>query len=906
MKDHLEHIGTKRHSGRYPWGSGGTPYQRNKGLVTYYNEMKRSGMTDKQIAEGLGFTINELRAKKTIASSEVRAMDVAQATRLKDKGYSYSAIGRAMDRNESSVRSLLNPKTKAKKEQLYNTANALKDELESKDYLDIGVGVERYMGISRTKLKTAVAMLEEEGYTTHYIPVQQLGTGKNTSVMVLAKPDVTWSEVNKNREGIAQVGSYTYDGGTSVLGYEPIRSVSSKRLDIRYHEDGGSEKDGVIELRRGVDDISLGRAKYAQVRIGVDDKHYLKGMAVYTDDLPDGVDLRFNTNKAKGTPLAKTLKSMKTVDGEADGEIDNDNPFGSTVKQRHYLDKNGEKQLSAINMVYEEGKWGEWSRNLSSQVLSKQSPALAKKQLDLAYDTKKVEYDEIMSLTNPVVKKKLLETFGDDVDSAAVHLKAAALPRQGTHVIMPFPKMKDTEIYAPNYTDGETVVLVRYPHGGTFEIPQLTVNNRSRIAKKALGSQTPDAVGINAKVAERLSGADFDGDTVLVIPNPGGKIIKTTSPLKGLIDFDPKTAYPLPDDAPKMKASTKQTEMGKISNLIADMTVKGAPHNEIAAAVRHSMVVIDAEKHHLNYKLSAKENGIAELKTRYQGGPTAGASTLISRASSEARPLNRKEGELRTDPKTGKTKRVYVDPKTGEKLYTETGDSYIKKTKRKDGSVKETEIFKTTKSTKMYEESDAFNLSSGTPMEAVYATHANKLKALGNTTRKAAIKATTEIRKADPEATKKYAKEVDSLRAKLNIALKNAPLERQAQLLANTTVAAKKAENPHMDADDIKKVKGQALAEARVRTGAGKQRIKIEPKEWEAIQADAISPTRLKSILNNTDLDVVKHLATPRVTTGMSGANEARARNMLANGYTQADIASALGVSTNAINDLAN
>ena len=29
MKDILMHYGTPRHSGRYPWGSGENPYQRN-------------------------------------------------------------------------------------------------------------------------------------------------------------------------------------------------------------------------------------------------------------------------------------------------------------------------------------------------------------------------------------------------------------------------------------------------------------------------------------------------------------------------------------------------------------------------------------------------------------------------------------------------------------------------------------------------------------------------------------------------------------------------------------------------------------------------------------------------------------------------------------------------------------
>ena len=117
-------------------------------------------------------------------------------------------------------------------------------------------------------------------------------------------------------------------------------------------------------------------------------------------------------------------------------------------------------------------------------------------------------------------------------------MSAAALPRQGWHAILPIPSLSDKEIYAPNYNDGEQVALVRFPHGGKFEIPTLTVNNKSKEAKSVMG-QARDAVGINPKVAEILSGADFDGDTVLVIPTKESKI-QTMNPLEQLKNFDPK------------------------------------------------------------------------------------------------------------------------------------------------------------------------------------------------------------------------------------------------------------------------------------------------------------------------------------------------------------------------------
>lgn len=166
----------------------------------------------------------------------------------------------------------------------------------------------------------------------------------------------------------------------------------------------------------------------------------LAAMAVYSDDLPDGVDVMFNTNKKKGTPTSDVLKKVKD---------DPDNPFGSLIKaggQSYYIDSDGNRQLSLINKRAEEGDWGEWADKLPSQFLSKQSLSLVNKQLNLAASDKMAEFDEICSLTNPTVKKSLLKSFADDCDSAAVHLQAAALPRQKYQVILPITSMKDNEV----------------------------------------------------------------------------------------------------------------------------------------------------------------------------------------------------------------------------------------------------------------------------------------------------------------------------------------------------------------------------------------------------------------------------------------------------------------------------
>lgn len=893
--DELMHYGTPRHSGRYPWGSGENPYQSSTGLYGMAKQLKSEGMSDKEIAESFGMSTREYKSAYSNAKNEVRAANRAEALRLKDKGYSNTAIGQRMGVNESTVRSWMDEDIAERSSISKNTAKALKSAVDDKKYIDIGGGVENQMGISRTALDNAVKMLKDEGYTVHYIQTEQLGTGHKTSIKVLAPPDTTYSEVWNHKADIEFPGFHSEDKGRTIDKIGKPVSISSKRIKINYAEEGGKDKDGVIELRRGVDDISLGKAKYAQVRIAVDGTHYLKGMAMYRDDMPDGVDIIFNTNKAKGTPMLgekdnSVLKPMKK---------DQDNPFGATIKgerelilaQRYYTDKNGKRQQSALNIVNEEGDWNTWRKSLSSQMLSKQSPMLAKKQLKLAYDLKQDEFDSIMKLENPVIRQQLLDKFADGCDSAAVHLKAAGLPRQASKVILPFPSMKENEVYAPSFRDGEEVVLIRYPHGGTFEIPRLKVNNKVPDAKKTLHN-AQDAIGINAKVAERLSGADFDGDTVLVIPTSTAKI-KTSKPLDGLKNFDPQRDYKAYPGMPEVKGSgfNKQQQMGNVSNLITDMTIKGATPDELARAVRHSMVIIDAEKHNLNYKQSAIDNNIAALKEKYQGGKNRGASTIISRASATAYVPVRKE-LTNTKYMTDDEKKRYSK---GEKIYRETGETYISK---KTGK----EIKRISKSTKMAETSDANTLSSGYMIETVYSEHANKLKALANKAR--AESRSTDYIPYSKEAHVKYKDQVDSLNSKLNIALKNRPLERKAQLVANAKVKNVYAANPDMDSDDLKKLKGRCLTEARLQTGASKQQIKIEPKEWEAIQAGAISTNKLKSIVQNSDLDVLKQLAMPREMRGVTPAQESRIKVLESRGYTLAEIADAVGVSTGTITNV--
>lgn len=879
---HLKHFGTPRHSGRYPYGSGKDPHQGSNNFLADVEAMKKEGLSEVEIARGLGMTVTDLRNTKTIAKNAKKQGDIATAQRLKDKAYSNVAIGKTMGIPESSVRALLAPGEKDKAQILDSTAEMLKTQVEAKHFVDVGSNTHFQLGVSETKLRAAVSKLKDEGYEVHNIKIEQLGTGHPTEYKILARPGTTQKEVWLNRTNVQQiVGTYSEDGGRSFLGLLPPIAVSSKRIGVRYAEQGGTEADGVIYVRPGVHDLSLGGAHYAQVRIAVDGTHYLKGMAMYHDGLPDGVDLVFNTNKHDTGNKLDAMKPMKK--DKATGNIDADNPFGSVVRQIKSAD--GKHVVSAMNLVNEEVDWMKWSKNLSSQMLSKQSPVLAKKQLDMAYEQRQNEFAGIRNLSNPSVKKRLLESFADGADAAAVHLKAAGLPRQRTQVILPINSMKPTEIYAPKFRDGESVVLIRYPHGGKFEIPELKVNNRHPEARRLIG-KAQAAVGINHKVAERLSGADFDGDTVIIIPN-NHRLVKTEKALAGLKGFDPQSAYPEYDGMQVISPSRKQTEMGKVSNLITDMTIRGATHDELARAVRHSMVVIDAEKHKLDWKRSEQDNGIAALKKKYQkeptGGKSSGASTIISKAGSAEYVPQRKQG-------------YRIDPVTGKKIFTDTGATKLVRTvSARTGAVTEKVVPKTQKSKKLAETDDAHTLSSGLPIERVYADHSNRMKKLADDARLELLR--THDIPYSASARKDYEKEVLSLTDKLHVALRNSPLERQAQVLANTVYAAKKKSNPDMDEAEKKKLKGLALEEARRRTGAKKQEIEITPEEWTAIQAGAISPTRLREILRNADVEKIKELATPRSQLLMTPTKTSRARQMLLAGYTYADIADHLGVS---------
>lgn len=992
----LSHYGIKRRSGRYPWGSGEEPYQHGMDFLAKYDKLKAAGKKDIEIAEELGLTdewgkpsTGALRLEKKWANDMRKIDKMQRAQSLADDGMGATAIGKVMGINESTVRSLLDPGAQSRAMLAANTANFLRDQCDKKGMIDVGANVEKQLNkidlneydiakelnISRTRLDEALYILKKEGYEVYSGRFDQVNNpGKMTTQKVLCPPGTEHKDIYKLEDVHTIVDYRSDDGGNTFNKIQYPKSLDPKRLKVLLGDEIGPDgepgvaKDGIIQIRRGVPDLNLGDARYSQVRILVGEDKYLKGMAVYSDNMPDGVDVIFNSNKKSYE------KALKDVKRNLDGSIDTENPFGSLIKsQNRYIDKDGKEQIGLINKRADEGDWSDWSDGLPSQFLSKQSTHLAKQQLDIAKKDKQDEFNDICALNNGTIKKHFLMKFADECDSAAKDLKAASLPGQKYHVIVPCNTVSENQIYAPRYPDGTKLALIRYPHAGTFEIPVCTVNNKIKQAEKLIGKDSPDAVCINKKVADRLSGADFDGDTVMCIPtdDPAGKVkIAHTKELEGLKGFDPQMAYPERKGMKYMKdpvtgKDATQSEMGKISNLISDMTLFGAPPDEMARAVRHSMVVIDAGKHKLDYKRSEIENNIPELKKKWQqkvdddGNITyGGAATIISRAKGQAT-VEKRQG----NPKINEPGKEWYDPsrpdgsliyRTADDLYypvrnynKDTGLVTLSTTTRgkkitydpqdpeqrekyepvptvrdsrgeltlfgdritnKDGTIEYKVSKRTERSTNMAETDNAYSLVSPKrhDMELVYADYANSMKSLANKARMEYIN--TEEHAYNKDAKAKYQNEVSSLMSKLNDAQLNSIKERQAQRTANVAQSNALENNPNIKGSDLRKVGQRALSNARDELGSVSRRernIDITDKEWEAIQAGAISKTQLGHILNNTDIGKLRELATPKTYQTLSSAKVNKIKS-LSSTHTLAQIADMLGISVSTVTKYLN
>ena len=926
--EYLSHTGVKRKSGRYEWGSGEHPYQHEPWFMGW-KELYDKGLKDSEIAKHFHMSLKEYRYRKSYAENAEKAAMIAHVKEMRfTRQMSVDAISKKLGISTSTVNKYLDPVTESNIRKTHDLAEALAKSVDQHKYIDIGKGINVALGVKQTKFEAAIQVLKDRGYRiTKFDQPQATNPKQNTHIMVLSAPiegvsekeakSIAYKEVMMNKDKIAlpydvHVDS---DGKTSQGIYEPS-SISSKRIFVRYAEDGGTQRDGSIELRRGVPDIDMNGSRYAQVRIAVDGTHYIKGVAIYSDDIPDGYDIIVNSNKKRGTPLLSkdpdVKQVLKPMERDENGNVDMENPFGAQIMaggQHFYKDKNGKEQLSVINKVNDENKWGDWTsaRTLASQVLSKQDKTLAKRQLDLAYAQTYQEYSDIEKITNPVLKAKMLEDFGDTCDKKAEHLKAAALPRQSVKVLIPIPSLKENECYAPDYADGEVLALIRYPHGGKAEIPILINNTRNKQGRNMIGTGSGDGIGINAVAAERLSGADFDGDTVVCIPNKHNWI-KNAPQLEALKDFDTKTAYPGYPGMKRINEQYQQTQMGMVTNLITDMTLKGCSNpDELARAVKYSMVIIDSYKHKLDYKSCFDECRIAELYEKYQkkGG---GASTIISRASSQDYiPDYDRKG---IDPETGERTYHYTNKRNIEFVNPKTGKKYVKALSPNQEGYDPNAKLSTIETSKMYTHKDARDLMSVDkyPIEKVYADYANSMKALANKARKESLN--TGTIEYNTEAAKTYADEVESLKNKVNQSLIQAPLERKAQLVTGYIVDQKLKNNPERynkktpdGKKKVKKLRESVIKQQRAILGKAKPSFDITDREWEAIQAGAVRLGTLKQILQYGDQERIKKLATPKEINmpALSKSNILMAKAMINSKYTLKEVADSFGVSVSTL-----
>lgn len=936
------------------WSKVPVDYKVDSDFDKQLKALKDEGYTPSQIAIGLGITSTALKARASIATN-LATREIIDKNRELINGIkgedgewiqkpitNRSKRARIIGVNEGRLRSLENGNVDENTQIIFNTADILRQEMQKNKYLHIGRGTAERMGIKEDRLKTAVEILKLEGYDKIDVQVDQLGSkkGNKTTISTLVPPGTTYQQLKSDVANIDDViavynGPHSENGGETFRPIEKPTTVDSSRVFIRYGDQGGEDKDGLIELRRNVDDISLGKAAYAQVRISVDDKYYLKGMAMAVDDkeIPPGYDIVFNTNKKTGTPMEKVFKEID----EKKAQNNPENPFGTAIKlevdddylfQRHYTDpKTGEEKLSAINVVNVEGDWSKWSTKIASQMLGKQKPDLVEKQLDKTYEAREREFNEIMSLTNPVVKKRLLDEFEKSVDRAAIDLKAVGFPGESTRVLLPFPKMKENEVYCPGYDDGEVVALIRYPHGGVFEIPARVVNNKYKEAKDILGDCV-DAIGVHPTTSKQLSGADHDGDTVICIPirdKNGNKItdVKTSDdidmgPYTELLDFDPKE-FKLPDEVaatrkahkldesipmdPRLMKDDKRkgNEMGKATNLAFDIIEKGADPADIVAVMKYTMVVIDSYKHDLDWKLAKKRFKINEISKKYRDA--GGANTVMTKAKSPEYVYPKKEKTAVSQMTEDELKRWYA----GEKIY----ETIVETKGYRDKDTGELHIYeaygKKVKSTKMGEADTpekvrALRSKQPSRVENLYTEFAIRLKELAKLARKESRTMQIDKKVTDPVLKEKYKDEIHSLvEVKLVAAKANAPLESKAQAYANRLFDTFVADNPDLDEDHYKKARAQCIDKARRRIGSKQKKIDITDKEWEAIQSGVIAKTTLNDILDHADMDKVKKLAMPRETIVMTEAMQQRARNAAAIGKSAAAIAEELGVSVSTI-----
>ena len=870
---------------------------RTLNKVKEYKE-SHPGATYTEMAKAFGISTTELRQRITAENhhkAEFRLW-LAQEMSNPDEHITKSQMDEVFQSPAGTAARILSNGRSKKDAKMNEIHDKLVERVKEVKYLDIGEGTEIQLGLTRETLGGIVKTLEAEGYHTHTITRKNLTDDTKGIKMVVLTKDGDLESVKKHKYDIRTLDAW-YDPEGKLRDIEPPKQLDWDRVKIKYGDEGGVARDGMMQVRPGAEGLDLGDSRYAQVRIAVGGTSYMKGVAIvdHLQTFPPGTDIIFNTNKPKGTPREKVLKDLK-------GEVMSDNPFGAVIKS----------QKGYINFVQKEGDWNEWSAGLAAQMVSKQPDKFVKSQLDKTFDNIKRDFDSFKAIPNTAIQSYFLENYAKSLTTKANKLKTDGVEGERAQLLLSNPDLKPNEIYAPNYKNGETLYLIRYPHGGTFEIPVLTVNNNHQSSRKLLGNAV-DAVMVHPSAGQKLSGADYDGDTVYVLPaNKNNPITSTTLPpalRKKVAEFDPEVYHrDVPENVNgghlyRKKFTTDQ--MGIATNLISDMTTLKAPMGDIVDATLYSMVVIDSWKHNYDLKQAKQDFRINELKKKYQGAANAGSATVITRARSKVKVYTHYDGTLervkeKTRKVTGANGKTY-----NEKYYVlEDGTEVPKK------RTKEVRLMDIT--------ADANTLKSQfkNSTEDRYAAYANSLKALQNE----AIKANAALKmpKRDPQAAKRYAQEVESITEKLRKAMSKAPIERQIELLAEQRY--RHYLRPEMDADDRKKLAARSRLTARkIVTGQTQgpkskrsERLHLTDLEWEAILHNAVSPTTIKSVLKYTDDDEVREKVIPRGYQTIPAAKVSRARAMLSQTsggkpkYTYAEVAEALGVSVDALRDNIN
>ena len=967
-----EHPGAYTHtgSGRYHHGEGENPHQHDYDPEYEFAQMKHRGASEEEILKAMGLSTTEYRKLvKELKSKDMTARH-EDVVKLSEMGLGATAIAKELSKrygyeiSEGTIRGDLKriaagekvrvTKLEATKKILIDTLNEHTEDGKPYTFVDVGEGSEKYINVSQVLKDGAVSAIARENTDVfeHVIQVAQVNNSQQkTTVKFLVKvndPSLTEgkSETEVKKAAAAYLHQH-YDEmapiTSSVIGaaegvpssvrkVEYPVSISHERVMIGYSDDpvNGDDnlaKDGTMIIRPSAKDLTMtdcdtqtGVTHYAQVRIAVDDSHYCKGMAMYgrEDQFPPGVDVIFYTNKTSNKSWDKVLKEFKkTKDENGNIVVDKDNPFGADLKatgQRYYYDENGEKKMSAVNVLREEGDWNEYRKSLSAQFLSKQNLAFARNQLNTSIDNAKTQFDEIAAVKNAQVRNKLLEDFAESCDAKAIDLSAAATTGQLTQVLLPCPSLKSTtynddgsikeygHVYAPNYPDGHKLAIIRYPHANICEIPVLIVNNSNPEGKTQIGRGL-DAIGLPKSALDQLSGADTDGDTGTCIDvtklEELGLHVDTTKYFDELIGFDSKAAAPMTDvtvlnknwnarsDGTSGKTMSKRDrglQMGRITNCISNMQkATGVTRDEMVRAMKYSMIVIDAYKHNLDWKGAEQEYGIKEIYDKYSSGDKKAIWT-VSKASTQGG-LETQDFKYESYTKADGTegqKKVYINTETGEKYWSYTGREY-EKLKEDPTTGKKTgtgEMVKATqKSTGMEdawrrgEDATALVSAYNTPMEQEYAKYSNAMHDIANQARKMMVN-NTETVVATAEVKAQYVNEVASLKAKLEVAQQNAPKERLAQMYAQAALKSWKANNPEdaKDSDMLKKKRTYFQNQARARTGANGSgtRVKISAKEYEAINAGAVPKNTVTDVLKRCDKNTLNKQAVPHDESAVS------------------------------------